>query len=914
MLNQINTSLGTNTTHKTHAQEHNNTNPEQHSRSQSQRPRMKAQKKPVIIETGDGRRFKNGIELFREDETANDNYTNIKTSKIKSKEKYSVDDDFKDSSRPITQENKQQGSTGKKNKNLNSQLNQNYLDDKNSKQKIKQEKKEKTNKTISIEIKRIDTASVLDQFYSSLKARDRKTVCQLIKEHSDLISKEKVSRELLFQAVFSGKANIAEILIKAGTSLDYQDASGNTPLMMAIKMKKWFLAKVLIENKANIDLANKAGWTALMIAAKKGNEQIMQSLIDANADIHGINTDGEAALHIASRYGHLKIIKLLMSNEVQIDKTSSDGLTALMIASEKGHFEVAQFLLENKASAQTKTKYQATPLHIAAENGHVETVELLIKKLSNINRRMHNGWTPLMLAAKQGHLGVVKALLLRDEDGVDFKEKNGFTPLHIASEFGKVKIVELLLRHRADIYCKSLDNCEPLFMAACNGHAEIVTLLMKSMKQDERGLRWFLFNKGLHVAEKNGHAKAVAAFLMSISDFDPENYDGTWERIAATAEYGFFDQVETLIRKFYSSSPLWSDPDEKVSTSIKKSISKSIRRILRAAVLNGKDSLIEFLYDIALNSHNIKKHCASMIPVAVSNNIPHTALLLTKIYAKLENAISDKISENKQPNKNISDKLIVDQPLFVHLKGNFNKAIPSKQLSLDDLYHIISTIFISAAEDGFSKEQEYLLVNYLHFGYEVPFRVAKAIASATRNTLSIYAIGSKGIKPTTEQLKFTFAESLSSSQGLHDLIRADDSALDTMYADHATIPEIAKTPSKIAIRYGKSLLVSAESVSAQQESELEKLVETLVKKPTTPQVQELLQKSGLHPLIGDLVKKLLPTLPTSIAPRVLLNAINGHINGEEFITELENIQSDTTRHLLFAQLRRLSKACEKKLR
>jgi len=79
-------------------------------------------------------------------------------------------------------------------------------------------------------------------------------------------------------------------------------------------------------------------------------------------------------------------------------------------------------------------------------------------------------------------------MLLDSKANVNACDNNGGTPLYIAASNGHIEVVKLLLDNKAEVnICRHSDDVTPLYIAAWKGHTEIVKLLLgKKAKVDAR--------------------------------------------------------------------------------------------------------------------------------------------------------------------------------------------------------------------------------------------------------------------------------------------------------------------------------------------------------------------------------------------------------------------------------------------
>ena len=90
-------------------------------------------------------------------------------------------------------------------------------------------------------------------------------------------------------------------------------------------------------------------------------------------------------------------------------------------------------------------------------------------------------WTVLMVASHEGHDDLVKQLLDNGaNEGINMKDRCGWTALMFAAYSGSsVTVVRLLLSHNADVNHFNNYSRSALYIAANNGHTEVVKALLE---------------------------------------------------------------------------------------------------------------------------------------------------------------------------------------------------------------------------------------------------------------------------------------------------------------------------------------------------------------------------------------------------------------------------------------------------
>ncbi|KAK3947251.1 ankyrin-1 [Pseudoneurospora amorphoporcata] len=142
---------------------------------------------------------------------------------------------------------------------------------------------------------------------------------------------------------------------------------------------------------------------------------------------------GQMPLWYTAENGQEAIVKALLRSGADPNSESSYGRTPLSYAAERGHEGIAKLLLENDngVNSDSKSKNGRTPLSWAARFGHKAIVKLLLMRDDvDPNSKSNRERTPLSYAAERGHDAVVRLLVARD--GVELSSKDseyGRTPL-----------------------------------------------------------------------------------------------------------------------------------------------------------------------------------------------------------------------------------------------------------------------------------------------------------------------------------------------------------------------------------------------------------------------------------------------------------------------------------------------------
>ena len=241
----------------------------------------------------------------------------------------------------------------------------------------------------------------------------------------------------------------------------------------------------------------------------------------------------------------------LLERMVALDRPRvTNGWQLLKLACVSGNHEALAMLLKHGANPEGIDEHRATALMHASEKNHLSCVELLLKNADAgaINARNAGGQTALWLAVFGGHAKVVAALLERQADKA-IASFDGYTPLMVAAEKGQLDCVNYLIG-KGDlqfINARGRNGATAMFVAALNGHAEVVAALLKS--QADRMLADNSGNTPLMLAAHCGHVDCANHLLdkSDLQSINARNEDGATALLAAALN-GHAEVVAALLK------------------------------------------------------------------------------------------------------------------------------------------------------------------------------------------------------------------------------------------------------------------------------------------------------------------------------------------------------------------------------
>ncbi len=224
------------------------------------------------------------------------------------------------------------------------------------------------------------------------------------------------------------------------------------PIMQALKLREDSdkeLFHFLVLNGASLNVENYSGATPLMIAINK-NFELADKFLYLGADANYRNKNGESTFMQFVASDNLNAAKYLLKVGADINARDNKGNTAFHHAAKSSNLETIQFMFEIKANPHVLNQDGENILHSAAvysfnskvikaiiNNSNVD-INLLSKKYEYFGRELLDGGvSPLMLALNHNHSETVIKTLIEHGADVNLKTKGGLTPLMFAIHYSE---------------------------------------------------------------------------------------------------------------------------------------------------------------------------------------------------------------------------------------------------------------------------------------------------------------------------------------------------------------------------------------------------------------------------------------------------------------------------------------------
>jgi ankyrin repeat protein len=213
-----------------------------------------------------------------------------------------------------------------------------------------------------------------------------------------------------------------KILVRAGADVNFLDANGNTPLLVATKEENPDIKVIefLLDNGAKPDIFNKSGETALGVATEKGEFEIVKLLVEKGADVKFGKNGEPPPFDIAINKCRGNIVEYFLDLKDNENKNvimvTEPNFLLKKVVELKNPKMTELFIIKRGANVRHRYVADVTILMIAAKDGWVEGIELLIKHGADVASVDQQFKTALVWAIENNQLPAVKTLINNKAD------------------------------------------------------------------------------------------------------------------------------------------------------------------------------------------------------------------------------------------------------------------------------------------------------------------------------------------------------------------------------------------------------------------------------------------------------------------------------------------------------------------
>ena len=282
----------------------------------------------------------------------------------------------------------------------------------------------------------------------------------------------------------------------------------------------------------------------MTFAVRSGNSTSVNSLIEAGADLDILDHDlGKSPLSWAAEYNHLETVRALIKAGANL-YTESRGRTPVYYA--LSNLDILQVFLHGprehpNARGEKRPRVRAAELALrySCDVGDDTSSDISSASLPEVWRFIlrenkcleavdEEGRNLVSWAAQGGRREELEMLLREKSFDLNSKDDNSRNPLHWAAEGGNGDVVKWLVDAQVTVDLADKLGRTPLSLAAGNGHAEVVTLLL-SLRGGKTKT-----NEGVANQSKKSQAGIGAkdgGALVSVDSRDVEERTPLWHAV-----------------------------------------------------------------------------------------------------------------------------------------------------------------------------------------------------------------------------------------------------------------------------------------------------------------------------------------------------------------------------------------------
>lgn len=188
--------------------------------------------------------------------------------------------------------------------------------------------------------------------------------------------------QAMLDAAQRGDTAGVEGLIASGAPIDQANASGQTPLLLAVRNNHLAIATRLIDAGANINAQASNQDTPWLLAGALGRTAMLRHMLPKGPDFGVRNRFGGNALIPACERAHVDTVAFLVTTPIDVNHVNNLGWTCLLeivILGDGGprHVEVTKLVLAAGADPNIADKDGVSPLQHARLRDQREVAALI---------------------------------------------------------------------------------------------------------------------------------------------------------------------------------------------------------------------------------------------------------------------------------------------------------------------------------------------------------------------------------------------------------------------------------------------------------------------------------------------------------------------------------------------------------
>ncbi|MED6235015.1 hypothetical protein ATANTOWER_012756 [Ataeniobius toweri] len=372
-----------------------------------------------------------------------------------------------------------------------------------------------------------------------------------LRDHED-----QFGRTPLMYCVLADRLDCAEVLLKAGASVNKTDHSQRSALHLAAQKGNMRFLKLLLSRRANCLQKDLEGMTPLHLATRHPSPKALALLLKhiGPGEVDTQDKNKQTALHWSAFYNRPEHVRLLIKHDSNIGIPDTEGKIPLHWAAHSQEASATQTVRCILEAAPTESllnwqDYEGrTPLHFAVADGNEAVVEVLTSyEGCNVTAYDNLFRTPLHWAALLGHAKIVHLLLERNTSGTIPSDSQGATPLHYGAQSNNAETVGVFLSHPSVKDEPDLEGRTAFMWAAGKGSDDVIRTMLTLAPQIDINMADKYAGTALHAASLSGHVSTVKLLLekgATVDFLDVMKHTPLFR----ACEMGYRDVILTLIK------------------------------------------------------------------------------------------------------------------------------------------------------------------------------------------------------------------------------------------------------------------------------------------------------------------------------------------------------------------------------
>jgi ankyrin repeat protein len=212
----------------------------------------------------------------------------------------------------------------------------------------------------------------MQELFDAIKAGRLDEVRAIVeRDRSQLSARDANGVSAILLAVYHGKAEVAQLLVKMGAPIDIFEASA---LGKADR-----ITGLLRDDPSRVSAFSQDGFYPLGLAAFFGHLDAVRVLIAAGADVHAVarNAFKVQPIHAAAASRNLDIVRAVLEAGADPNVPQQQGFVPLHEAGTNGNRALAELLIKHGADPHQKNEAGKSSIDLARDKGHTDLADWL---------------------------------------------------------------------------------------------------------------------------------------------------------------------------------------------------------------------------------------------------------------------------------------------------------------------------------------------------------------------------------------------------------------------------------------------------------------------------------------------------------------------------------------------------------